>query len=54
MTPIGRTIAIVDDDAAVCESTRFLSETYDFGVLTYHSAADFLDDDPDVGCLIVD
>ena len=54
MTPIGRTIAIVDDDAAVCESTRFLLETYNFGVLTYQSAADFLDDDPDVGCLIVD
>jgi FixJ family two-component response regulator len=54
MTPIGRTIAIVDDDAAVCESTRFLLETYDFGVLTYQSAADFLDDDPDIGCLIVD
>ena len=54
MTPIGRTIAIVDDDAAVCKSTRFLLETYDFGVLTYQSAADFLDDDPDIGCLIVD
>ena len=54
MTPIGRTIAIVDDDDAVCESTRFLLETYDFGVLTYQSAADFLDDDPDIACLIVD
>jgi two-component system, LuxR family, response regulator FixJ len=54
ITPIGRTIAIVDDDAAVCESTRFLLETYDFGVLTYQSGADFLDDDPDIACLIVD
>ena len=54
MTPIGRTIAIVDDDDAVCKSTRFLLETYDFGVLTYQSAADFLDDDPDIACLIVD
>jgi two-component system response regulator FixJ len=54
MTPIGPTIAIVDDDAAVCDSTRFLLEIYDFGVLTYQSGADFLDDDPDIACLIVD
>ena len=54
MTPIGRAIAIVDDDAAVCDSTSFLLETYDFVVLTYLSGADFLKDDPDIACLIVD
>jgi CheY-like chemotaxis protein len=54
MTPIGRAIAIVDDDAAVCDSTSFLLETYDFVVLTYLRGADFLKDDPDIACLIVD
>ena len=54
MTPIGHAIAIVDDDAAVCDSTSFLLETYDFVVLTYLRGADFLKDDPDIACLIVD
>jgi two-component system, LuxR family, response regulator FixJ len=54
MTPDGGAIAIVDDDAAVCDSTRFLLEAYDFGVRTYLSGADFLDDGPDIACLIVD
>jgi two-component system, LuxR family, response regulator FixJ len=49
-----RALAVGDDDAAVCDSTRFLLETYDFGVLTYQSGADFLEDDPDIACLIVD
>ena len=35
-------------------STRFLLEAYDFGVRTYQSGADFLDEDPDIACLIVD
>jgi two-component system, LuxR family, response regulator FixJ len=50
----GRAVAIVDDDSAVCDSTRFLLETHDFCVQTYQNGADFLDEDPDVGCLIVD
>ena len=50
----GPLVAVIDDDAAVCESTRFLLETYDFEVRTYLSAADFLGDDPDIACLIVD
>lgn len=54
MSPISRTIAIIDDDMAVCESTRFLLEIYDFEVLTYRSGDDFLVEDPDVSCLIVD
>ena len=54
MNPDSRVVAIVDDDAAVCDSTRLLLEVYDFGVLTYQSGADFLTDDPDVACLIVD
>jgi two-component system, LuxR family, response regulator FixJ len=53
-TSDGRAVAVVDDDAAVCESTRFLLETYDIGVRTYLSGADFLRDDPDIACLIVD
>jgi two-component system response regulator FixJ len=54
MTPIGRAIAIVDDDIAVCDSTSFLLETHDFVALTYLSAVDFLRDDPDIACVIVD
>ena len=49
-----RAIAIIDDDAAVCDSTRFLLETYEFDVHTYQSGADFLRDNPVIACLIVD
>jgi len=54
MNTRGPVVAVIDDDAAVCESTRFLLETYDFEVRTYLSGADFLRDNPDVACLIVD
>jgi two-component system response regulator FixJ len=54
MTSTGRVIAVIDDDAAVCDSTRFLLETYDFDVHTYQSGADFLLDNPVIACLIVD
>lgn len=47
-------IAIVDDDVAVCDSTRFLLEAYHLNVRTYRNAADFLRDDPKIACLIVD
>jgi two-component system response regulator FixJ len=54
MNPERRSVAVVDDDAAVCESTRVLLEVHGFDVLTYQSGADFLRDAPDVACLIVD
>ena len=54
MTSPACAIAIVDDDDAVCDSTRFLLETYDFDVHTYRSGADFLRDNPAIACLIVD
>jgi two-component system, LuxR family, response regulator FixJ len=54
MTSTCGAIAVIDDDAAVCDSTRFLLETYDFVVHTYQSGADFLRDDPVIACLIVD
>jgi FixJ family two-component response regulator len=54
MNSTGHAIAVVDDDVAVCESTRFLLETYDFDVHTYQSGADFLRDNPVIACLIVD
>jgi len=54
MSGPGPMVAVLDDDAAVCESTRFLLETYDFEVRTYLSGADFLRDNPDIVCLIVD
>ena len=53
-TPPAGTIAVVDDDAAVCDSTRFLLETYDFDVHTYQSGPEFLCDNPAIACLIVD
>ncbi len=54
MNPISRRVAIIDDDTAVCESTRFLLELYGFEVQTYRSGSDFLAEDPDIACLIVD
>jgi|SRR6516162_4066589 two-component system response regulator FixJ len=54
MSRHGVLVAVIDDDAAVCDSTHFLLETYDFGVRTYLTATDFLKDDPDIACLIVD
>jgi two-component system response regulator FixJ len=50
----GRVIVVIDDDAAVCDSTRVLLEVYDFEVLTYQSAAEFLKKIPEVSCLVVD
>jgi two-component system, LuxR family, response regulator FixJ len=50
----GQTVAVIDDDAAICDSTRFLLETYDFEVSTYRSVADFLRENSEIGCLIVD
>jgi two-component system, LuxR family, response regulator FixJ len=55
MTKGNFAIAIVDDDAAVCDSMRFLLETYDFDVQIYQSGAEFLSDGRrDIACLIVD
>lgn len=48
--PHGRVVAVVDDDAASCESTRFLLEAFGFEVSTYSSGADFTQEDPDVAC----
>jgi two-component system, LuxR family, response regulator FixJ len=54
MTPTEGAIAVVDDDPAVCKSTRFVLETYDFDVHTYQSGADFLRDNPVIACLVID
>ena len=53
ISPDNRVIAVVDDDEAVCNSTRFLLETHDFEV-AYLSGSDFLRDSPSVACVIVD
>lgn len=47
-------VAVVDDDPAVRESTRMLLEIYGFSTRTYQSGADFLNEMPQVGCVIVD
>jgi len=47
-------VAVVDDDAAVCDSTRIMLEAYGYEVRTYLSGAEFLRDAPNIGCLIVD
>ena len=49
-----RVVAIIDDDEAVCDSTRLLLEIYGFAVQTYLSGDVFLKDNPNVGCVIVD
>ena len=54
MSPHGRVVAVVDDDEAVCDSTRLLLEIQHFEVRTYLSGLDFLKDDTGVGCLILD
>jgi FixJ family two-component response regulator len=54
MTSAGRMIGVVDDDAAVCDSTRLLLEVCGFNVCTYRNAADFLRSGPPIACLIVD
>lgn len=50
----GAAIAVVDDDAAVLDSTRVLLEALDFEVSTYGNAADFLAANPKVACVIAD
>ena len=50
----GKKIAVVDDDLAVCESTRALLEVYGMEVETYQVGSDFLRDDPKVACVIID
>jgi two-component system, LuxR family, response regulator FixJ len=54
MNSQSRTIAVVDDDAAVCDSTRFLLEAHNLDVQTYLGGVDFLRENPDVACVIVD
>jgi two-component system, LuxR family, response regulator FixJ len=54
VSPHGRVVAVVDDDEAVCDSTRLLLEIQNFEVRTYLSALDFLKDDTGIGCVILD
>jgi FixJ family two-component response regulator len=50
----GVAIAVVDDDAAVLDSTRVLLEALDFEVHAYVNAADFLAANPKIACVIAD
>src|SRR5947207_14967144 len=48
-------VALIDDDAAVCDSMRCLLEAYDLDVQTYQGGPDFLnEEEPGIDCLIVD
>ncbi len=51
-----RLVGIVDDDTAVRDSLQFLLEAAGYGVVTFHSAAQFLAaPDPDrIACLLLD
>jgi two-component system response regulator FixJ len=51
-----RTVAVVDDDDAVRDSLQFLLESAGVSVITYASAAQFLNEAvlTDLGCLVVD
>jgi two-component system, LuxR family, response regulator FixJ len=50
----GQVVAVIDDDTAVCDSTRLLLEVYGYVVHTYQSGADFLQEQPSTACLVVD
>ena len=51
----GRVVAVIDDDAAVLDSLKFLLETAGYSVAAYDSATSFLDDRLSrPACLIVD
>jgi CheY-like chemotaxis protein len=47
-------VGVVDDDAAVCDSTRVLLEALDYEVHTYANAAEFFAANPNVACVIAD
>ena len=47
-------VALVDDDAAVLDSTALLLELHDVPVRSYANGGDFLNDNPDVACLVID
>ena len=49
-------IAIVDDDAMICEATKDLVEAFGFNARTFTSAGEFLSSDCvlDASCLIAD
>jgi two-component system, LuxR family, response regulator FixJ len=47
-------IAVIDDDVAVCDSTRLLLETYGLEVSCYMNGREFLNHTPAVDCVIVD
>jgi two-component system response regulator FixJ len=51
-----RVVGVVDDDAAVRDSLRFLLEAANFIVVTFHSAGQFLaaPDLDDLACLLLD
>ncbi|HTB47420.1 MAG TPA: response regulator [Acetobacteraceae bacterium] len=51
-----RLVGVVDDDAAVRDSLRFLLEAANFMVVTFHSAGQFLADSDrnDLACLLLD
>jgi len=50
----GKTIAIVDDDIAVCDSMCALLEAYEIHVRTYVSGKCFLQEVPNLACAIID
>ena len=51
-----RLVGVIDDDEAVRDSLRFLLETAGLSVVTYNSAAQFLNEAiaGDLSCLVVD
>ena len=50
----GKVIALIDDDEAVRDAIQGLLEVFDVDVRTYQSGIDFLQDNPNVACLILD
>ena len=50
----GKAIALVDDDEAVRDAIQGLLEVFDVEVRTYQKGIDFLWDNPNVACLVLD
>ena len=51
---ISERVVLVDDSAAVRQSTRLLLKTVGLELLPYHSPAQYLLDLPEAGCIILD
>jgi len=53
-TEISERVVLVDDSSAVRQATRMLLKTVGLELLPYHSPAQYLQDLPEAGCILLD